>query len=164
MEQNKFLNESPEQVVLTHNPRKIEITNAIPARAYGLFDSATGTQVTGFKKGTDGKVEFDSLDPSKHYDVGAIEGMGDEKPEFAIAYTLPMRDNTDEILKNSGNRPVAYPNTYTIKDNGSNSNNIFDLVDDNGEKVGEVAKLSPIGDKPKFAWAKTFRMKDDIKE
>ena len=164
MEENKILNDSPEQVVLTPNPRKIGITSAHAERAYGLFDSETGTQVSEFKKGTDGQVEFTGLEPSKHYDVGAIEGMGDDKPVFAINWTQLMRDDTDAILNNSGNLPVVYPATYTIKDNGNNSNNIFDLVDDSGEKVGEVAKLSPTGDKPKFAWAKTFRMKDDTQK
>ena len=164
MNENKFLNEKPEQVILTPNPRKIIITPACDQRAYGLFDSETGTQVTGFKTGIDGKVEFAALNPSRHYDVGAIEGMGDEKPEFAIIYTQPMRDDTDTILKNSGNLPVVYPRPYTIKDNGNNSNNVFDLVDDNGDKVGEVAKLAPTGDKPKFHAAWTFKMKDDTKE
>lgn len=164
MEQNKFLNETPEQVVLTPNPRKIKIQNACANRAYGLFDSETGTQVGEFKKGTDGKVEFDKLEPSRHYDVGAIENMGDEKPEFSIAWTIPMKDETDDILKNSGNLPVVYPQPYTIKDNGSNSNNIFDLVDDNGNKVGQVMNLSPTGDKPRFNWVRTLKIKDDTQE
>ena len=107
MNENKFLNDSPEKVVLTANPRKIGITSACPQRAYGLFDSATGTQVSEFKKGTTGQVEFTDLDPNRHYDVGAIENPGDEKPVFAINWIHPMKDNTDDILKNSGNRPVA---------------------------------------------------------
>ena len=164
MNENKFLNDLPEQVVLTPNPRKIGITNAHAQRAYGLFDSETGTQVTGFKKGTDGKVEFTSLNPNKHYDVGAIESMGDEKPQFVISWNTIMKDNTDEILNNSGNLPVDFPRTYYIKNNGNNSNNIFDLVDDNGDKVGEVAKLSPTGDKPEFCMAWTFKMKDDTQK
>ncbi len=164
MNENKFINKTPEQVVLTPNPRKIEINGACAQRAYGLFDSETGTQVTGFKKGTDGQVEFNNLDPNRHYDVGAIEGMGDDKPYFAITYTQPMRDDTDDILNNSGNLPVDFPRTYYIKNNGNNSNNIFDLVDNNGDKVGEVAKLSPTGDKPRFDMVWTFKMKDDTKE
>ena len=79
MNENKFLNNSPEQVILIPNPRRIGISRAIPARAYGLFDSETGTQVSEFKKGTEDKVEFANLDPTKHYDVGVIEGMGDDK-------------------------------------------------------------------------------------
>ena len=164
MNESKLLNDYPEQVVLTPNPRKIEITGACANRAYGLFDSETGTQVSEFKKGTDGKVEFANLAPNRHYDVGAIDGMGDEKPQFAIIYTQLMRDDTDTILKNSGNLPVVYPRPYTIKDNGNNSNNVFDLVDDNGDKVGEVAKLAPTGDKPKFHAAWTFKMKDDTQK
>ena len=164
MNENKFLNESPEQVILTPNPRKIIITHACANRAYGLFDSETGTQVTGFKKGTDGKVEFTGLDPNKHYDVGAIEGMGDEKPQFAIDCNLHMRDETDDILKNSGNLPVIYPEVYTIKDNSNNSNNIFDIVDDRGETVGHVMNLSQTGDKPKFAYIRTFKIKDDTQK
>ncbi len=159
MNENKFLNDSPEQVVLIPQPRKIRITNACAQRAYGLFDSETGTQVTGFKKGADGKVEFAGLDPQKHYDVGAIEGLGDDKPYFAIVYTRPMRDDTDTILKNSGNLPVVYPKIYHIIDN--DNNNVFDLVDNTGDKVGEVAKLSPTGDKPRFEWVSTLKMKDD---
>ncbi len=164
MNENKFLNESPEQVILIPNPRTIRIHDACAQRAYGLFDSETGTQVTGFKKGTDGQVEFDKLDPNRHYDVGAIENMGDEKPVFAINWTANMIDDTDTILNNSGNLPVAFPCRYYIKNNGNNSNNIFDLVDDNGDKVGEVAKLSPAGDKPRFDMVCTFKMKDDTKE
>ncbi len=163
MNENKFLNDSPEQVILIPSPRTIRIQGACANRAYGLFDSETGTQVTEFKKGTDGKVEFIGLDPSRHYDVGAIEGLGDDKPYFAIVYTRPMRDDTDTILKNSGNLPVEYPERYLIKDNKNNSNNIFDIVDDKGDKVGEVAKLSPTGDKPRFIWMATFKMKDDAK-
>ncbi len=164
MNENKLLNDYTEQVVLTPNPRKIGITHAYAQRAYGLFDSETGTQVTGFKKGTDGQVEFNNLDPNRHYDVGAIEGMGDEKPVFAINWTENMIDDTDTILKNSGNLPVIYPATYTIKDNGSNSNNIFDLVDDNGDKVGEVAKLAPTGDKLQINFICSFKMKDDTQK
>ncbi len=164
MNENKFLNDSPEKVVLTANPRKIGITSACPQRAYGLFDSATGTQVSEFKKGTTGQVEFTDLDPNRHYDVGAIEGMGDEKPQFTMIWTCRMRDDTDTILKNSGNLPVEFPCTYYIIDNGKNSNNVFDLVDDNGDKVGEVAKLAPTGDKPEFKMVWTFRMKDDTQE
>ena len=161
MEQNKFLNESPEQVILIPQPRKIRIQGTHAERAYGLFDSETGTQVTGFKKGTDDKVEFIGLNPDRHYDVGAIEGMGDDKPQFTIVYTLPMRDDTDTILKNSGNLPVEYPCRYLIKDKENNSNNIYNLVDDKGETVGQVMNLSQTGDKPKFVWVSTFRMKDN---
>ena len=164
MNENKFLNESPEQVILTPNPRKIGITNARAQRAYGLFDSATGTQVTGFKKSIDGQVEFAGLDPNRHYDVGAIEGMGNEKPIFSIVWNPIMKDNTDEILKNSGNLPVEYPCRYLIKDKENNSNNIYNLVDDKGETVGQVMNLSQTGDKPEFTWVCTFRMKDDTKE
>ncbi len=164
MNENKFLNDSPEQVVLTPNPRKIGITNAHAQRAYGLFDSETGTQVSEFRKGTTGKVEFDNLDPNRHYDVGAIEGMGDDKPQFAIAWNYRMKDNTDEILKNSDNLPVVYPERYLIKDNKNNSNNIFDIVDDKGDKVGEVVKLAPTSDKPKFEYICSFKVKDDTKE
>ena len=163
MEQNKFLNDYPEQVVLTPNPRKIGITSACAERAYGLFDSETGTQVTGFKKGTDGQVEFTGLDPNKHYDVGAIEGMGDDKPVFAIAWNLEMKDNTDEVLKNSGNLPVSYPKPYVIIDN-NNKNNVFNIVDYNGETVGQVMNLSQTGDKPRFVCIYTLKMKDDTQK
>ena len=164
MEENKSLNEQKEQVILIPDPRQIIINNACANRAYGLFDSETGTQVGEFKKGTEGKVEFIGLDPSRHYDIGAIEGMGDEKPYFAIAWNYGMKDTTDEILKNSGNLPVIYPATYTIKDNSNNSNNIFDLVDDNGDKVGEVAKLAPTGDKLQINFICSFKMKDDTQK
>ena len=147
MNENKFLNDYPEQVVLNPNPRKIEINYARAERAYGLFDSETGTQVTGFKKGTDGKVE----------------GMGDDKPQFAIAWNFPMKDETDDILKNSGNLPVIYPKPYVIIDN-NNENNIFDIVDDKGETVGQVMNLSQTGDKPKFEWVCTLKIKDDTQK
>ena len=164
MEQNKFLNESPEQVILIPQPRKIRIQGAHAERAYGLFDSETGTQVSEFKKGTDDKVEFIGLNPDRHYDVGAIEGMGDDKPIFAIDWTNAMKDNTDEILKNSGNLPVVYPCPYFIKDNGNNSNNVFELTDDKGETVGQVMNLSQTGDKPRFDMVWTLRMKDDTQK
>ena len=163
MNENKFLNDSPEQVILIPNPREIIINSAKPQRAYGLFDSETGTQVSEFKKGTDGQVEFDRLNPSKHYDVGVIEGMGDEKPKFAIAWTNIMKDNTDEILKNSRNLPVDYPCPYVIIDN-NNENNIFDIVDDKGETVGQVMNLSQTGDKPNFRMVYTLKIKDDTQE
>ena len=163
MEQNKFLNDSPEQVVIFPEPRRIRISNAIPARAYGLFDSETDTQVTGFKKGTDGQIEFNDLNPQKHYDVGAIESIGDEKPQFSIAWTYKMKDNTDEILKNSGNLPVEYPHPYVIIDN-NNKNNVFNIVDNNDETVGQVMNLYQTGDKPEFVSISTFRMKDDTQK
>ncbi len=164
MEQNKILNETPEQIVLTPNPRRIEINHVHPARAYGLFDSETGTQVSEFKKGTDGKVEFANLEPSKHYDVGAIEGMGDEKPQFTIAWTPHMKDDTETILKNSHNLPVIYPQAYTIKDNGSNSNNTFDIADYKGNTVGQVMNLSQTGDKPKIRGIWSLKIKDDTQK
>ena len=163
MEQNKFLNDSSEQVVLIPAPRRIEINGAHANHAYGLFDSETGTQVSEFKKGTDGKVEFRNLDSNKHYDVGTIEGMGDEKPQFAIDWTQEMKDNTDEILKNSGKLPVNYPKPYVIIDN-NNTNNVFNIVDDKGETVGQVINLSQTGDKPRFDMVWTFKMKDNTKE
>ena len=164
MEQNKFLNETSEQVVLTPNPRRIEINHAIPERAYGLFDSETGTQVSEYKKGTEGKVEFVDLNPNRHYDVGAIENPGDEKPQFSIAWTPYMKDDTETILKNSHNLPVIYPSAYTIKDNGSNSNNIFDLVDDKDDKVGQVMNLSQTGNKPQFKRIWSLKVKDDTQK
>ena len=164
MKQNKLLNEAPEQVVVFPQPRIIEITGAHPERAYGLFDSETGTQVTGFKKGTEGKVEFKGLAANKHYDVGVIEGMEDEKPYFAIAWTRPMKDNTDDFLNNSDNLPVIYPCRYLIKDKENSYKNTFDLVDDNGETVGQVINLSQQGDKPRFNMVCTFKMKDDTQK
>ena len=38
------------------------------------------------------------------------------------------------------------------------------MADDKGEKVGQVAQLSPQGDKPYFKMVHTFRMKDVTKE
>ncbi len=164
MNENEFLNDSPEQVILIPNPRTIRIQGAHAERAYGLFDSETGTQVTGFKKGTDGQVEFDKLDPNRHYDVGTIEGRGDEKPYFAINWTYPMKDDTNNILKNSDNLPVEFPCTYLIKDKGNNSHNNFDIVDEKGATVGQVMNLSQTGDKPRFVQVWTFRMKDDTQK
>ncbi len=50
-----------------------------------------------------------------------------------------MRDDTDTILSSSDNLPVIYPEVYTIRYKDGNSNGIYDLVDDNGETVGQVA-------------------------
>lgn len=164
MNENKLLNDYPEQVVIYPKPRIIKIQNACANRAYGLFDSQTGTQVSDFKKGTEGKVEFADLNPQKHYDVGAIEGMGDKKPYFAISWNPKMKDNTDAILKNSRNLPVEYPEPYLIKDIGNNSNNIFDLVDKNNNHVGQVINLSQTGDKPRFKQIWSLKMKDDTQK
>ena len=160
MEQEKFSNEMPEQVLLVPKPRRIEINNAHAYRAYGLFDTKTGTQVKDFVKGNGGTIEFDNLDPSMHYDVGVIENPDDEKPQFAIIWTQEMRDDTDNFLKNSNDLPVEFPCDYYIIDNGNNG--IYDLVDEDGEKVGRVAQLT--GDKPYFVMVHTFRMKDDTQE
>ena len=178
MEQEKFSNEMPEEVLLVPKPRRIVINPSLPQRAYGLFDTKTGTQVKDFVKGNGGTIEFTDLNPDMHYDVGVIEGTGDEKPEFAIIWTQEMRDDTESFLSNSDNLPIEYPSTYTIryKHNNSgggssggsvgnpinNSTGVYDLVDDKGEKVGQVAQLS--GDKPWFNYVKTFRMKDDTQE
>ena len=158
MEQNKFSNDAPEQVILIPNPRIIKINPAQSERAYGLFDTKTGTQVSEFVKGNGEQIEFDNLDPNMHYDVGVIENPGDEKPQFAIAWMPNMRDVTDDILKNSNDLPIAYPSTYTIR--YKDGNGVYDLVDDKGEVVGQVANLTQTGDKPWFNCAHTFRMKD----
>lgn len=75
-----------------------------------------------------------------------------------------MHDNTEEILKNSNDLPVEYPRIYEVRYKDGNSNGVYDLVDDNGDTVGQVVKLSPQGDKPKFAWVYSMRMKDDTIE
>ncbi len=161
MKQEKFSNEAPEQVLLIPKPRRIEINCTLPARAYGLFDTKTGTQVKDFVKCNGGQIEFDNLDPNMHYDVGVIENMGDDKPQFAINWSEAMRDVTDEILKNSNDLPVVYPEIYKVRYKDGNSNGIYDLVDDNGDTVGQVAQLSPQGDKPWFNYIHSMRMKDD---
>ena len=160
MEQNKFSNEMP-KVTLVPKPRRIAIDCTLLQRAYALFDTKTGTQVKDFVKCDGGKIEFDNLDPNMHYDVGIIENMGDEKPQFAITWSKVMRDTTEEVLKNSKDLPVKYPYAYRIKYNDNNSNGVYDIVDDKGEKVGEVANLSSQGDKPEFKMVCSFRMKDD---
>ena len=160
MEQNKFLDE---QVVLDPNKERIEIMSSHANRAYGLFDAQTGVQVTDFVKGNGGQIEFSHLAPGRHYDVGVVGGMSDDKPQFAIAWNqLGMRDDTDEILKNSGGLPITYPNAYRIRDIGNNG--VYDLVDDRGEKVGQVAQLTQQDDKPEFMYIMSFKMKDDTKE
>ena len=164
MKENKSVNEQQEQVIITPTPRIIKINRACQERAYGLFDSRTGTQVSDFIKGTNSQVEFKDLDPNRHYDVGVIENTGDEKPYFAIAWNRTMRDDTDAILKNSDNLPVVYPAVYSIKDNKDNPNGIFDLVDKDNEPVGQVIKLSPMGDKPNFRCIHSMKLKDDTKE
>ncbi len=155
--------DAPEQVILIPTPRTIRINPAQPERAYGLFDTKTGTQVKDFVKGNGEQIEFRDLDPNMHYDVGVIENPGDKKPQFAIAWNTYMRDVTDDILKNSNDLPIEYPRIYYIKDNDNNTNGIYNLVDDSGDTVGQVAQLTQ-GDKPWFEYVRTFRMKDVTKE
>ena len=38
------------------------------------------------------------------------------------------------------------------------------MVDTKGEKVGEVANLTSTGDKPKFKYMWSFKMKDDTQK
>ena len=159
MVQDKFTDEMPE-VVLVPKPRRIQINCTLKVRAYALFDTVTGTQVKDFVKCDGKQIEFDNLDPNMHYDVGGIENMGDKKPQFAISWNKNMRDDTEEILKNSNGLPVKYPYVYQVKYN-DNSNNVYDLVDDKGETVGQVAKLSPQNDKPYIRYIYSFKMKDD---
>ena len=51
MAQEKFSNEAQEEVLLIPKPRRIQINRAQSQRAYGLFDTKTGTQVKDFVKG-----------------------------------------------------------------------------------------------------------------
>ncbi len=159
MEQDKFTNE---QVVIYPQDRRIEINYTVPERAYGLFDTKTGTQVSDFVKGNGGKIEFNHLDSSIHFDVGAVENMSDEKPYFAINWNAQMRDNTDEILNGFDNMPVQYPHIYKIIDKGNNG--VLEMVDDNNEPVGQVMELSSTGDKPYFKQMWSMRIKNDATE
>ena len=152
------------KVTLVPKPRRIEISCTPKMRAYALFDTKTGTQVKDFVKCDGGKIEFDNLDPNMHHDVGVIEGMDDKKPQFAIMWSGVMRDTTEEILKNSNGLPIDYPNPYLIKYKDGNADGVYDIVDDTGEKVGQVAKLSPQGDKPYINFICSLRMKDDTKK
>lgn len=163
MQQEKFSNEMP-KVTLVPKPRRIEISCTLRQRAYALYDTVTGTQVKDFVKCDGGQIEFDNLDPNMHYDVGVIEGMDDKKPQFAIMWSGVMRDTTEEILKNSNGLPIDYPNPYLIKYKDGNANGVYDIVDDTGEKVGQVVKLSPQDDKPYIQYIHSFKMKDDTKE
>ena len=160
MEKNKFSIDSPEHVILNPKPRIIKIIAAQAERAYGLFDTKTGTQVTDFVKGNGEQIEFNNLNPDMHYDVGVIENPGDVKPQYALIWANEMRDVTDDILNNSDNLPVEYPRTYTIR--YKDGNGTYDLIDDKGETVGQVVQLTQ-GDKPWFNWVHSFRMKDVTK-
>ena len=160
MEQDKFCGEMP-KVMLVSKPRRINIICTLPIRTYALYDTKTGVQVKDFVKCDGGEIEFDNLDPNMHYDVGVIEDMGDKKPQFAIVWNPVMRDTTDEILKNANGLPVNYPCVYHVRYNDKNSNGVYDLVDDSGETVGQVTKLSPQGEKPYIHYVVSFRMKDD---
>lgn len=165
MRKNKL---SDEQAVLIPTPRIIRIIPAHAQRAYGLFDSKTGTQVKDFVKGNDEQIEFNNLDPNMHYDVGVIEGMGNDKPQFAITWTVPMRDDTDEILKNSNNLPVDFPAAYTILNDEKKPvvqvNRVFDLVDDNKDVVAQAIQLTPGDEKLEFVGMHSFLMVDDTKK
>ncbi len=163
MNENKFLNELPEQVIIIPSTRKIKINDSRPERAYGLFDSQTGTQVTDFVKGTGGQIEINPSQPFRHHDVGVIEAQGDEKPQFAINWTKLMKDDTEAALKNSGNLPVVYPQIYEITDN-DNSNGIYNLANAEGETVGQVINLSQTGDKPRFECVRSFKVVDNTKQ
>ena len=160
MEQDKFSVEMP-KVTLVPKPRRININCTLKQRAYALYDAKTGTQVKDFVKCGGRQIEFDNLDPNMHYDVGVIENLDNEKPHFAIIWNDKMRDETEEILKNSNNLPVDYPKRYVIKYKDGNADGVYDIVDDNGETVGQVAKLSPQGDKPYIEYVYSFRIKDD---
>ena len=160
MVQDKFSDKMPE-VLLVPKPRRIRIICTLPVRVYGLFDTVTGTQVKDFVKCDGKQIEFDTLNPNMHYDVGVIENMGDEKPQFTIIWNNRMRDDTEEILKNSNGLPIEYPHIYEVKFNDSNSKNVYDLVDNEGETVGQVVKLSPQDDKPYIRYVHSFKMKDD---
>ncbi len=165
MGQEKFSNEMPEQVLLIPKPRRIRIDCTQSQRAYGLFDSKTGTQVRDFVKCNGGQIEFDNLDPNMHYDVGVIENMGDKKPYFAMIWTLKMRDDTDLILSNSGNLPVEYPYVYYVIDKDKSGNNrIFNLGDDKKEVVAQVTELTHGDDKLEFVGICSFKMVDDTKK
>ena len=156
--------DAPEQVILIPTPRTIRIIPSMPERAYGLFDTKTGTQVKDFVKGNGEEIEFKDLSPDMHYDVGVIEGMGDDKPYFAIMWNQYMRDVTDDILKNSNDLPIKYPCAYQVIFNDKNSNGTYDLVDGKGEIVGQVANLTQTGDKPIIEFIHSFRMKEVTKE
>ncbi len=160
MKEDKFSGEMP-KVMLVPKPRRIEISCTPKMRAYALYDTKTGVQVKDFIKCDGGKIEFNDLDPNMHYDVGFIENIGDEKPQFAINWTADMRDNTDAILNNSNDLPVLYPDPYLIKYKDDNSDGVYDLVDDKGKIVGQVTKLYPQEGKPEFRMVYSFRMKDD---
>ena len=160
MVQDKFTDEMPE-VTLIPKPRRIRISCTQQMRAYALYDTKTGVQVKDFVKCDGEKIEFKDLDPNMHYDVGVVENIGDKKPQFAITWSKVMRDTTEEVLKNSKDLPVIYPYAYRIKYNDNNSNGVYDIVDDKGETVGQVANLSTKGDKPEFSMVCSFRMKDD---
>ena len=165
MEQ-EFIDDMP-KVTLIPKPRRIAIICTEQQRAYALYDTKTGTQVKDFVKCDSGKIEFDNLDSNMHYDVGVIENVedmkGDEKPQFALMWSNQMRDTTEEILKNSHNLPVEYPYIYKIRYN-DNPNNVYDIVDNNTKKVGEVINLTQSGDKPQFTYVHSFKMADDTKK
>ncbi len=157
MEQDKISKEMP-KITLVPKPRRIVIICTLPQRAYALYDTKTGTQVKDFVKCDGGQIEFDNLDPNMHYDVGVVENMGNEKPQFAIMWNKRMRDMTEEILKNSNDLPVIYPCVYKIRYN-DNSNGVYDIVDDNNETVGQVTKITSQGDKPYIRYICSFKMK-----
>lgn len=64
MEQEKFLNETPEKVLLIPKLGRIQIDYTQPQRVYGLFDTKTGTRVKDFVKGNGKQIEFNDLDQS----------------------------------------------------------------------------------------------------
>ena len=161
MNENKILNNLSDKVTLSPDKKRIEINCAQAQRAYGLFDSETGKQIGDFIDSKNGQVEFNNLDPNKNYDVGVIENKGDEKPEFAMIWTYPMKDDTDNILNNSDNLPVVYPNTYTIKDN--NLSGLLQIVDNN-KPIANIKELSLTDEKPRFVYIRTFKMKDDTEK
>ncbi len=162
MNENKFINEQPEKVVLTPDRQRIEIIETLPQRAYGLFDSESGKQIGDFISGKKGQVEFNNLSPNKIYDIGIMEKQGEEKPEFQINWNEIMRDGSDFILNNPEKTPIVYPGAYRIIDNGKSfDNQIYSIVDDNNKELGQVTELSPANDKPGINFIRTLRIKDD---
>lgn len=162
MKGDKSICSLSEQVIIFPDRGIIKINNAHSKRAYGLFDTAVGAQIGEFVKGNDAEIEFNNLDSSMHYDVGVIEDMGDENPQFAMMWNDYMQDNMEEKFNTPHDLPVKYPCVYRVKYVGKNLDGVSDLISDNNESVGLTVKLFPRGNRPGLLEVHSFRMKNAL--
>ena len=158
MGKDKVSDES-EQIVIYPADMVIEVRNANPKMAYGLFENDTGTQVTNFVKAAKGRVEFTDLNPRRCYDVGVVKYLDEVKPQFCILWNDYMAINKNAKLNSCNKMPVEYPYNYRVKYLSKNYDGVLDLVDDKNEPVGLTIKTTS-GNKARLIEVHSFIKKD----